>query len=95
MPDSMPRMDRMVAGIRCREVLADLSDYIDGLLPEDRVAQINEHLRGCDWCERFGGEFSAIIKIFRQALREPEPISEDVERRLRERVRRGFSTDQI
>ncbi len=84
----MPTLDREIAGIRCREILAELSDYVDGFLPEERVAQIHEHLRDCDWCERFGGEFATVIAGFRKALAEAEPLDPGVARRLRERLRR-------
>lgn len=86
----MPELDRVVAGMRCREVLADLSDYVDGQLSEERVAQIQAHLRGCDWCERFGGEFSRLVERLRLALAEAPALDEGVERRLLERLRRDL-----
>ena len=76
----MSELDRIVAGIRCREVLADLSDYVDGDLSPDRVAQINEHLQGCDHCERFGGEFASIVTALKQRF---PPSSEDAASRER------------
>ncbi len=84
----MPTLDRMVAGMRCREVLAELSDFVDDALPEERAAQIRAHVKDCDWCERFGGEFAAVIKGFRRALAVADPIDPGIERRLRERMRR-------
>ena len=86
----MAELDRVVAGVRCREVLADLSDYVDGQLPDDRVTRIQMHLRECDWCERFGGEFSSVVKRFRDVLSEAEPLSADVAERLRDRLREEF-----
>jgi anti-sigma factor RsiW len=86
----MPQPDRLVAGLRCREVLADLSSFMDGELPQDRVEQINTHLRGCDWCERFGGRFTGIIAQFRRQLAAAEPLGVSVEQRLRERLRRDL-----
>lgn len=83
----MPELDRLVAGLRCREVLADLSLYIDGELPTARIQQIQEHVRGCDWCERFGGRFSAIVAQFRRDLREAEPLDQSIAIRLHERLR--------
>ena len=84
----MPDRDRRVAGVRCREVLADLSAYLDGELLPERRRHIEEHLKGCDWCERFGGEFSAVVTAFREALRQPAPPDPNVRRRLRERLKR-------
>lgn len=67
----MKAYDRSVAGIRCTEVLDDLSDYIDGELHADRVARIEAHLAGCDWCERFGGDFAAVVATLRRQLGTP------------------------
>ncbi len=87
----MPTLDRMVAGMRCREVLAELSDFVDDALTEERAAQIRAHVQDCDWCERFGGEFAAVIKSFRRGLAVADPIDPGVERRLRERMRRELA----
>jgi anti-sigma factor RsiW len=84
----MADLDRMVAGLRCDEVLGRLSDYMDGeVSPEDR-SRIEEHLKGCDRCERFGGRMSSIVKGLRDALREPDPLEEGVSRRLLDRLNR-------
>jgi anti-sigma factor RsiW len=82
----MPEPDRLVAGLRCREVLADLSDYIDGELTPERVTQIEAHLAGCDWCERFGGRFAGVVRAFRSGLREAPPLDDAVAGRLHARL---------
>lgn len=82
-----PDPDRLVAGLRCREVLADLSDYFDGELPPERTARIDAHLAGCDWCERFGGRYAAVVGKFRAGLREADPLDADTAERLRRRLR--------
>ena len=48
----MADSERMVGGLRCREVLERLSDYLDGDLAPAEVTRVQEHVRGCDWCER-------------------------------------------
>lgn len=83
----MPDPERRVAGLRCREVLAELSAYLDGELTPERRRHIEEHLKGCDWCERFGGEFAGMVTAFREALSQPAPPSSEVQRRLLERLR--------
>lgn len=86
----MADLNRVVAGIRCIEVLGLLSEYLDGeVSPEDR-ARIEEHLLGCDQCERFGGRMSSIVSALRTALKEPEPLDDGVSRRLLERLNREF-----
>lgn len=84
----MPNPDRVVAGLSCRAVLTDLSAYVDGELAPSHVAQIEEHLRGCDWCERFGGEFSEIVRALRRSLHEAGPVDASVVARLRARLDR-------
>ncbi len=79
--------ERDVGGIRCTEVLAVLSDFLDGNLDEPTRSRVNAHLAGCDWCERFGGEFAATVAALRHQLGAPEPIGSIVSQRLRERLR--------
>jgi len=79
--------ERLVAGLRCGQVLAHLSDFLDGELEPGRHEQIVAHLRGCNWCERFGGSFAAIIESLRAALRIAEPLPSDVASRLRNRLK--------
>ena len=74
--------DREVGGIRCLEVLDHLSEYLDGDLSDELKQQIEDHLRGCDWCERFGGSFTTTIKTLRDELREPPSISPEAGERL-------------
>ena len=85
----MKAHDRSVAGIRCTEVLDDLSDYLDGELPPDRIRQIEAHLKGCDWCERFGGDFTDAITTLRARLAAPPEPPPEVHGRLMERLGRA------
>ena len=59
-------IEREVAGLRCSEVLAELSDYLDGDLEAARRARIEAHLQGCDACERFGASFTAAVHALRR-----------------------------
>lgn len=83
----MPGLDRLVAGITCREVLTDLSDFLDGELPAPRVEQIRAHLAECQECERFGGSVGALVTAVRHQLAEPAALDPAIEQRLRERLR--------
>lgn len=84
----MKAHDQEVAGIRCSAVLHDLSDYFDGELPPERVERIEAHLRGCNWCERFGGDFTRAITALRQQLADPASSPAEVHDRLMDRLDR-------
>jgi anti-sigma factor RsiW len=73
---------RVVAGLSCLDVLADLSAFVDGELDDARAAAIVAHLQGCDWCERFGGRFGDLLAALRSELGPPEPVPDAVAARL-------------
>ncbi|HSS50282.1 MAG TPA: sigma-70 family RNA polymerase sigma factor [Thermoanaerobaculia bacterium] len=89
--DRSDRTDRIVAGLHCGEVLAELTAFLDGGLPADRAHRIQEHVKDCEDCERFGSEFSAAVFALREILREPER-DEAVETRLLSRLRAETET---
>lgn len=78
--------DRLVAGLRCAEVLEALPDYLEHALPPQGAQQVEAHLRGCDWCERFGGEYAGGVAALRRMLAEPPAPPAAVRTRLRERL---------
>lgn len=65
--------ERIVAGLHCGEVLADLSEHLDGRLGFDRAGRIDEHLAGCAECGRLLGEITAAVRALRQLPEEPLP----------------------
>lgn len=60
--------NRNVGGLWCTEVLAHLSEYVDGELDAALVARVEAHLAGCDACTRFGGEFGALVAALRRRV---------------------------
>lgn len=68
--------NRNVGGLFCFEVLAQLSDYVDGELAAEAKAKIDAHLSGCDACTQFGGEFGAVVGALRRRVRAEEGLSE-------------------
>ncbi len=74
--------ERTVAGLRCSEVLARLSDYIDGELEAAEVKQIEEHLLGCPNCERFGTNFGSMVVALRRAPDAPDTVDSELVSRL-------------
>jgi anti-sigma factor RsiW len=59
---------RVVAGLSCLDVLAHLSDWVDGELDAPTVTAIQAHLAGCDVCTRFGGAFAATVMAAKARL---------------------------
>lgn len=81
--------EREVAGLRCREVLARLSDYLDGALVAEERARLEAHVAACDHCARFGGVFAATMASLRRRLAHPEPLAEGVRARLAQQLAQG------
>jgi len=75
-------MDREVGGIRCREVLAQLTEYVDGDLDPETAARMRAHVNACDVCERFGGVFAELVVRLKDALPEAAPLPPAVRARL-------------
>lgn len=81
--------ERIVGGLSCGQVLDRLSDYLDGELAAGARGAVEEHLRGCDGCARFGGELRATVGALRDhLLRSPAPPS-----RLRERLAEALARE--
>lgn len=81
--------DREVAGVRCTQVLERLHDYVDGQLDAAHKAQVDAHLAGCDWCERFGDQYAGLAQSVRDRLGEPNPVPAGISARLIERLRQA------
>lgn len=71
--------EKVVAGLSCGQVLERLSDYLDDELEPQARARLEEHLRGCEGCARFGGSLAATVralKIHLEAERLPGGFGE-------------------
>jgi anti-sigma factor (TIGR02949 family) len=77
-------LDDEIAGLTCRQVLAVLSDYIDGALDEPTRDQLTRHVSACANCERFGGMFGQVVAQLRATAASDESTFE----RLRARIAR-------
>jgi anti-sigma factor RsiW len=78
-----PRDEKVIAGLSCSDVLALLSDYLDGDLAASARQQVEDHLRSCDGCARFGGEFKGTVQALRSHLRRSPAVPPRVLDRLR------------
>ncbi|MFO0714004.1 MAG: zf-HC2 domain-containing protein [Sandaracinus sp.] len=75
--------EREVAGLRCGQVLAGLTEYLAGGLDTATRERVEQHVRGCTHCERFGGEFGHAIRAIRgSAVAPPIEVLARLEARL-------------
>ena len=68
-------LDREVGGLTCRQVLERLSDYLDDELERPARAQVEEHLRGCEQCLRFGGAIGGMVAAVRGQADAEQPAA--------------------
>jgi len=61
-----PDDDRVIAGLHCGEVLAGLTEHLDGRLAGERAQQVDEHLEGCPRCRQVAGGLAAAVRAVRQ-----------------------------
>ncbi len=71
----MSEMDEL-----CRELKAQLPDYLDGELQSQVCAQLEEHLRGCDNCRVMVDTLKKTITLYRDYG--PADVPTDVHQRL-------------
>ena len=74
--------EKTVAGLCCSEVLAQLSDYLDGELEVSDTKRIEEHLLWCPNCERFGDNFGSMVVSLRRASNGTDPVDSKLVSRL-------------
>jgi anti-sigma factor (TIGR02949 family) len=67
--------------ISCREVIAQLWDYLDGELPPEGMERIAEHLAECARCyPQYRFAFAFLEAVARQRDRLPRPTQALVDR---------------
>jgi anti-sigma factor RsiW len=81
--------ERNVGGMRCSEVLAVLSEYVDGELDDSVVAKVENHLLGCPNCERFGRNFGSMVVSLRNESQQSPDAALDAMERLLEQLRKA------
>ena len=65
----------------CPRIVSLLSDYIDGRLPADVRADLEQHLNGCSECTMFVGSFRSTVAML-QSLNEDD-LPEELRLRLK------------
>ena len=75
--------------MNCRDVIRELSDYLDGELSTEARQELEEHLRDCRECRLVVDQTRMTVEIFCDS--KPVPLPKDVQARLREALRRNYS----
>ena len=78
--------ERLVGDLWCGEVLAVLSDVLDGGLAPEMQSRVQVHVAACDQCSRFGQEFARVIGALREGLGPAEEPGAEVKARLASRL---------
>jgi hypothetical protein len=84
--------ERVAAGLHCGEVLADLTEHLDGRLSRDRAQRIDEHLEECAGCRSFESAVTAVVRALRQLP--DETLPPEVEESLLDALRSGKAASQ-
>lgn len=71
--------------MKCRNIVKELSNYLEGALDTNLKASIEEHLGGCEDCRVVVDTTKQTIQIFCNA--EPAPLPEDTRQRLHQALR--------
>jgi anti-sigma factor (TIGR02949 family) len=66
--------------VNCREVIRELSSYLDGELGTEAIADLERHVKRCEDCRLVVDTVRKTVDIYCKA--EPLPLPEDVRDRL-------------
>jgi len=66
--------------VKCKDVIREISDYLDGELDLALLAELQRHLEHCEDCRLVVDTTKKTIQVFCNS--EPAPLDEDVRARL-------------
>lgn len=69
----------------CRNLLASLSDYVDGELKDELCAEIEKHMQGCENCRIVVDTLRKTVLLVHENARETQ-LPDDVRQRLFHRL---------
>jgi anti-sigma factor RsiW len=69
-----------MSDVRCVSGVELLADYLEGLLPADVRASLEQHVLGCERCQAFVASYQATPAILRAAT--DVVLPEELRRRL-------------
>ena len=70
-------------GLRCKEFVEVITEYLDGTLPPAQVARVDQHLERCHGCRAYLGQMRQTIKAAGALRDQPgEPVPDETKQRL-------------
>ncbi len=77
--------------MKCKDVIRELSDYLDGEITAEMVAEVERHMQHCDDCRLVVDTTRKTISLY--CNQEPAPLPDEVHERLHQalekRLRHG------
>jgi anti-sigma factor (TIGR02949 family) len=70
--------------MKCDELLRQLTEFEDGVLPDAVCVELQRHLAECEPCQDLRGDLEALARICRSCA--PPHMPEDVRQRLAARL---------
>ena len=72
----------------CKDVVELITAYLDGALPDDVHAEVDDHLAGCDGCQNVLAQWRTIIGLAGRPTEDDVDNADEITRdRLRSTIR--------
>ena len=68
-------LDAWRRDIVCRQAVALMSDYLDGVLPRRQRKRLERHLADCDGCDEYLRQLRSVVGLLGRA--QPEDLDPD------------------
>ncbi len=79
--------------MNCRNIVKELSNYLDEALDSTLKASIEKHLEHCEDCKVVVDTTKQTIQIYCNS--EPAPLPEDTRQRLRDALRKRLHSARV
>lgn len=78
--------------MKCKQLVRELSDYLDGVLEPGVLADLERHLEHCEDCRLVVDTTRKTIQVFCNA--EPAPLEPDIRERLHKALEQRLKRPQ-
>ncbi len=72
----------MAKNEHCKQLLGNLSDYINGELDDELCSELTQHLENCQDCQIVVDTLKKTIYLYHTTAQEPVDVPENVRQRL-------------